>query len=139
MKNTGFRYLLDPLFVFAVSAYALNRCVFRPALPQTEVFMRGYFNDLLLIPAALPPLLLLHRKLGLRLHDRPPALAEISLHLLIWSIYLEIIGPPLYGIGTPDLWDAAAYTVGGLLAWAAWLRLYPRHATQGVQDGQTSC
>lgn len=124
-----FRYVFDPLFVVAVSAYSVNRWFIRPALPPTEVFLRGYFNDLLLIPAALPPLLMLHRKFGFRSHDNPPSVREIALHVMIWSVFIEIIGPSLYGVGTADAWDAVAYAGGGLMAWGAWLFLYKNGVT----------
>ena len=44
--------LRDPLFLVAFAAYALNRWVLKPH--THSVFIHGYFNDLWLIPAALP-------------------------------------------------------------------------------------
>lgn len=124
MMGVSFRYLLDPLFLLAVSGYAVNKWFICRELAPSNIFVHGYLNDLLLIPAALPPLLFVHRKLGIRVHDDPPSLFEIGLHAVIWSVFLEIIGPPLYGVGTADLWDAVAYATGGLLAWCAWRGYY---------------
>lgn len=53
MKPFGYRR--DSMFQIAVIAYALNRCLLKPLLPSP--FLHGHFNDLLLIPAALPVVL----------------------------------------------------------------------------------
>ena len=117
-----FRYLRDSLFLASVALYALNRWLVKPSLPEGEVFFRGYFNDLLVIPCALPPMLLVHRLLGLRRTDRPPDAGEIALHLTIWSVFFEALAPVVVTSARADAWDVAAYCAGGLAAWAFWNR-----------------
>jgi hypothetical protein len=109
-----FRYLADPLFVFCCGFYALNRWEIKPHTHL--VFFHSWFNDLLLLPCALPPVLLLHRLLGLRDHDRPPTRPEILAHLLGWSVLFEFICPRFMRHTTGDPWDVAAYAIGALAA-----------------------
>jgi len=118
-----FGYLADPLFLFASSLYALNRWILKPHLHSA--FLHNHFNDLLLIPCALPPLLLMQRRLKLRTHDRFPELAEIALYLAVWSILFEVLGPRIIPWTVADPWDVVAYAVGGLLAAIWW------HGTAG--------
>lgn len=115
-----FRYWRDGLFLGACSLYALNRWVISSRVPNA--FLRGQFNDLLLIPCALPLLLLLQRWLKLRLHDQPPQAGEIALHLVIWSFLFEVVGPHLVHQATGDLRDVAAYVAGGIFGWWWWNR-----------------
>ena len=113
-----FRYLADPLCVGCCTAYFINRWVFKAH--SHSAFLHGYFNDLLLIPCALPPLLWLHRRMGLRKHDNIPQVGEVLFHLAIWSILFELIGPHVMRRATGDLLDVVAYSVGALLAVACW-------------------
>jgi len=91
-------------------------------LHTASAFLHNYFDDLLLIPCALPPLLLMQRWLGLRQHDQPPTPAEIVIYLVVWSILFEIIGPRLIPWTVGDPWDIVAYVVGGALAGTWWGR-----------------
>ena len=97
--------------------YAVNRWLILPHVGAG--FLRGQFNDFLLIPAALPPVLLLQRRLRLRDHDDPPLWAEIIFHLVVWSVLFEVIGPHLLRV-TGDPWDVCAYWAGGALAGCWW-------------------
>jgi hypothetical protein len=115
-----FRYLRDRLFLVTCTLYALNRWVVRPRVHSA--FLHDHFNDLLLMPCALPPLLLLQRWLKLRLHDQPPTAGEIALYLAVWSILFEVIGPHIMPWTVGDPWDVAAYVVGGILAGLWWHR-----------------
>jgi hypothetical protein len=115
-----FRYLRDRLFLLACLLYAVTRWGLKPHLHT--FLLHGYFNDVLLIPAALPPLLFAQRWLDLRKHDEPPTAGEITLNLFIWSILFEVIGPHLTRRATGDPWDVVAYVVGGLLAGLWWNR-----------------
>ena len=117
-----FRYLRDEIFLLSVALYALNRWVVKPHLPSGEIFLRGYFNDLLVIPCALPPLLFVHRLLCVRRTDAPPQACEIALHLVIWSLCFELLAPLWLGRARGDLWDVVAYATGGLLGWLLWNR-----------------
>ena len=86
-----FRYATDPLCIACCGLYATNRWLVKPHVHSH--FLRGQFNDLLLIPCALPVILWAQRRLGLRRHDAPPGGGEILFHLVIWSVLFEVIGP----------------------------------------------
>lgn len=116
MKRFG--YLLDPLCLLACALYAANRFWFRDA--AGGVFLHGYFNDLLLIPAGLPLVLWLQRRLGLRRDDRPPGWREIGLHLAAWALMAEAIMPQLSARSVADGYDVVAYAAGALVAGAWW-------------------
>ena len=115
-----FRYCGDTLFLVASTLYAINRWLVKPH--TSSPFLHGHFNDFLLIPCALPPLLWLHRTLGFRSHDAPPTLGEIASHLVIWSVICEGIGPAFLP-RTADIWDVAAYAIGACFAAVWWMRL----------------
>lgn len=115
-----FRYCADGLFLVSCAAYLMNRLLIKPwAGPG---LLSWHFNDVLLLPAALPPVLWLHRRLGLRTHDRPPSAWEICGHWVFWSWLFEWAGPRLYDRATADAVDILAYAVGGCLAWLWWHR-----------------
>lgn len=115
-----FGYCLDPLCLAGCAAYAVNRWAVKPFHPAG--FFHGWFNDLWLVPCALPPILWLHRRLGWRTHDEPPEWSEIALHLVLWSVVCEALAPRFLPRATGDLWDVAAYAVGGVLAGLWWRR-----------------
>lgn len=117
-----FRYLLDRLFLTSVALYALNRWVVKPSLPAGELFFSGHFNDLLVIPCALPPLLLLHRRLRLRHDDAPPTASEVAVHVAVWSVFFEVLAPLFVRAARADAWDVLAYLAGGLFSWLVWNR-----------------
>lgn len=113
-----FRYLRDELFLAATIGYGLNRWIFKPVVMSS--FLRGQFNDLLLIPAALPVILWVQRRTGLRSDDGMPSWSEIALHLVVWSVICEWVGPFWLHRGTSDPWDVAAYVVGGIASGLWW-------------------
>ena len=122
MKTFG--YWRDRLFLCACVLYAVNRWGIKP---HTHVhFFQWWFNDLLLIPCALPLALWFQRRLGLRTHDRAPTPLEIVAHLAGWSLLFELIGPKLVAHATGDPWDVAAYAGGALVSLAVW-QLGPSH------------
>jgi hypothetical protein len=114
-----FLYWRDPLFLIGCTAYALNRWLLKPHLASR--FLHGYFNDLWLIPCALPPLLWLHRRLGLRANDDFPRLSEIALHFAFWSFLFEYLGPKFMPHTVGDPLDVLAYAAGAIVA-AIWWR-----------------
>lgn len=114
-----FRYALDPLCLGACGLYAVERWVIRPH--ATAVFWHGYSTDFLLIPAALPLLLWVQRRLGLRHHDRRPAWGEIFLPFAAWSVAAEIVAPLLFKSAVGDWRDVIAYAVGAVLAGGWWM------------------
>jgi len=124
----AFRYLRDGLFLLGCSFYALNRWLVAPHVPSA--FLRGHFDDLLLIPCALPVLLWMQRKLGLRKHDQMPMWNEIALYLIVWSVLFELIGPHLMPWTVGDSRDVVAYVAGGLVAGLWWSRHMFFRATQ---------
>jgi hypothetical protein len=113
-----FRYLFDPVCLAACALYALNRWMIKPH--TSDVFFHGWFNDVLLIPCALPPMLWMHRRLNLRVHDGAPTTTEVLGHLAWWTFLFEGIGPYLMTHTTGDWMDAIAYAIGALLALACW-------------------
>jgi hypothetical protein len=115
-----FGYLRDSLFLVAATSYALNWWFFKPLLPSP--FLHGHFNDLLLLPAALPVVLWMQRQLGLRPHDGAPSWREMIVHLVVWSGICEFIGPSCFHHGTADVWDVVAYSVGGVVSCLWWNR-----------------
>ena len=117
----GFRYWRDPICLAACAAYGANRWLLKPFLAMGP-FMRGHFNDLFLIPAALPFVLWLQRRLGLRTHDAPPTGGEIALHLAVWAFIAEGAGPWLTHRGTADWRDVAAYSAGAAACYVFWRR-----------------
>lgn len=113
-----FRYVGDPLCLLACTGYGLNRWLVPAAVRGW--FLRGYFNDLLLIPAALPLVLWLQRRGGLRSADNRPDWREIGLHLAVWSFAAEIVAPYLFTRAVGDPWNVAAYAGGALLSGLIW-------------------
>ena len=123
-KMPRFHYFRDAMFLLGCMAYGINRFFIKPhALPG---FMMFHFNDLWLIPCALPPVLWLHRRLGLRSQDVPPQLGEITGHLVFWSLLFEWIIPQItHASGDPA--DVAAYAAGAVIAGLWWNRLLRGH------------
>lgn len=115
-----FRYAADPLFLAALAAYLLNREELKPRFGRHSPFLHGHFNDLLLVPVALPVFLWVYRRLGLRRGDGPPTFLEVAAHTLLWALFFEWLGPVRLHHGTGDWKDALCYAAGGLAAWAWW-------------------
>jgi hypothetical protein len=46
----------------------------------------------------------------------------MTLHLLVWSVICEFIGPHWLHHGTADGWDVVAYAAGGIGACLWWNR-----------------
>jgi hypothetical protein len=104
----------------ACSFYAVNRWLIEPICAWP--FLHEYFNDLLLIPAALPLVLGLQRWIWLRNHDGPPTASEIFGHLMVWSLVSELAGPFIFPRAISDVLDVLAYSLGALVAGAWWNR-----------------
>jgi hypothetical protein len=114
----AFRYARDPVCWVACLLYVANRWFLPEGLK--DWFLRGYFDDLLLIPAALPPYLWALRKLGLRSHDNFPGWDEILVNLVIWSVAAEVIAPLLWDRAVGDVWDVVAYLLGAVAVGLIW-------------------
>jgi len=125
-----FGFLHDRLFGFSLAAYAVNRLVVLPHLAGflhshlhwAWPFLHSHFDDLLLMPAALPVVLWIQRLLGLRKDDRPPSWPEMFFHLFVWSVMCKIIGPFYFHIGVADPWDILFFAAGGSAACLWWNR-----------------
>lgn len=115
---TRFRYGRDGLCLLACGLYALNVLWLRSHLGGP--FLHGYFNDLLLIPAALPLVLWVQRRLGVRGTDMVPRWSEIALHVAAWSVMAEAVMPQVLARATGDWRDVFAYTAGGVAAGCWW-------------------
>ncbi len=115
-----FRYLCDPLCLAACGAYLVNRLWLKSAFPSD--LLHCWFNDFWVIPAALPPVLWVQRKLRWRADDRAPTVLEIAMHLGIWSLICEWIGPMLVPGRTGDWGDVLAYSLGALASGLWWHR-----------------
>ena len=113
-----FRYALDPLCLVACTAYVGGRLWLRPRFPNT--FWDYHFTDVLLIPAALPLLLWVQRRLGLRTHDQRPGWGEIGLHLAVWTIAAEVAAPLAFHTATGDWRVVLAYAAGAVVAGCWW-------------------
>ena len=126
-----FGYWRDPLALGAIALYALNRWGLKPHFPHG--FLHDQFNDVLLIPAALPLLLWVQHRLGWRPHHEPPRLAEFVLPLFGWTIICEGLGPFVLGLGTADVWDVVAYLAGAVLA-GCWWRWWYRAPVASIEN-----
>ncbi len=120
-----YKYLRDPLFVFCLALYFVNRWVFKPWLPNT--FSRCYLNDLICIPFWVPIMLYGMRRLHLRSDDAPPQSYEILIPLLVWSFLFEFWLPDTSVLGgrtIADHVDILFYTLGSLASALFWKRWY---------------
>lgn len=113
-----FGYWRDPICLLACALYALNRFWMRAHLGGE--FLTGYFNDSLLIPAALPLLLWIQRKVHVRAHDQLPRWDEIVLHLAVWAFIAEFVMPRLTPRAVADWGDVLAYAAGAVVAGLWW-------------------
>jgi hypothetical protein len=127
-----FRYLKDELFLTCSVLYALNRWVLKPRVHSP--FLHDHFDDLLLIPCALPVLLWMQRRLRLRAGDTPPQPGELVLYLALWSVLFEVIGPHLVRGAVGDVWDVVAYGCGAILAGLWWHRRWIFHPMNAGMD-----
>lgn len=113
-----YRYAGDPICLASWALYGCNR--FLVPWSMKGPFLRFHFNDVLFIPAVLPLMLWVHRKLGLRHDDAPPRGDEVWLHLVVWSVAAEVVAPRLSHRATGDVWDVVAYAAGALGAQLLW-------------------
>jgi hypothetical protein len=122
-----FRYLRDPLFLFAVAAFLINRFVLEQI--WTSGFVHNHVNDLLCVAFLVPVMLTLMKRCGLRRYDGPPRTAEIVIPILVWSLFFEVLLPlhPFWGQwATADPADILCYWIGGLAAAAIWRITLPQ-------------
>ena len=121
----SFRPLRDPLVLICCALYAVNRWLVKPHVHVD--FLTCWLNDALLLPCALPPLLLAHEWLGLRPRGTAPTGREIFWHLAFWSVLFEWVGPRILKHSTGDPLDVLAYSVGALVSFVWWQRPHWLH------------
>lgn len=116
---TRFVFYRDVVFWLGCSAYLLNCWALWAFEPGG--FLRSHFNDVWLVPCALPLVLWLHDRMGWR-PGGPPRAVEVVAHLVGWSVLFEWVGPIYVPWATGDPLDVLWYGVGALGAWAWWRR-----------------
>jgi len=119
MKN-DFKYIRDPLFLFSLALYSLNKFFLPLSNYFGTNFLHFYLNDVLLVPVLLPIILYSSRIFGFRKDDRPPRFIELTIPLLLWSIAFEFIGPRFFKLGFSDPLDIVCYCSGGIFSWIIW-------------------
>jgi hypothetical protein len=120
-----FHYLRDPLFLFCVALYFVNRFVFKRIWPTG--FVHEHLNDLICIPFWVPIMLFIQRRVGWREGDYSPQRGEIVIPLILWSCIFEIMLPQTDWFGelcVADHLDVVYYALGALIAAAFWTWWY---------------
>ncbi len=129
-----YRYVRDPLFLFCLVLYFVNRWLLKPLLPGT--FFHNSLNDLICIPFWVPILLWMMRRTGLRTDDAPPQWYEILIPLILWSWVFEGVLPFsrfFQHRATSDPTDIEFYTLGALLASLFWQKWYAASSDKGQE------
>lgn len=124
-----FRYLRDPLFLFAVAMFVANRFILEKI--WSSGFVHNHVNDLLCVAFLVPVMLTLMKCCGLRRFDGPPRTAEIVIPILLWSLFFEVLLPlhPFWGQwAAADPADILCYWTGGLAAAMIWRLRWPQRA-----------
>lgn len=126
-----FRYLRDPLFLFCLALYWVNRLLLKPVLHTGLIaaFCHNSLNDVICIPFWVPIMLWMMRQTKMRRTDAPPHGAEILVPLFVWSWFFELVLPfwrPFRHLAVCDPNDILCYTVGALFASMFWNRYYSR-------------
>ncbi|MBT5927893.1 MAG: hypothetical protein HOH33_14870 [Verrucomicrobia bacterium] len=83
-------------------------------------WMDYYWNDVWMLPCAIPLVLSVYNALGLRQSMEIPSGFEILWHGILWGLIAEFVGPLLFVHAVGDPWDLAAYAVGGFLLYFRW-------------------
>jgi len=118
-EHSKFSYLADPIFISCLFLYAINKFLII-RFDYLNILFLCYFNDILLVPCCLPPLLFVMHKIKLRRNHLPPTIIEVIIPLVIWTISFEIIAPLCFRKGTSDIGDIFAYWLGGFFCWFVW-------------------
>lgn len=81
INTDRYRFIKDNFFLLSLIIYGINFLFIRYGV-NNNYFMKCYFNDLFLIPVALPVVLYLMKILNLR-GDHYPTFSEILICLII--------------------------------------------------------
>jgi hypothetical protein len=117
----AFRYLRDPLFLFCVIIYFVNRWAFKAIWDRG--FVHEHLNDLICLPFWVPIMLSGQRCFGLSDSDERPRPRELIIPLIVWSWVFEIILPRTAVMGgwcVADHADILYYAIGALSAGLFW-------------------
>ena len=112
-----FLYLRDPLFLFCVATYFVNRFILK-SIWKTG-FVHDSLNDLICIPFRVPIMLSAHGDSVRRNIDNSPEASEIVIPLILWSWIFEIILPATTILGkwsVADYMDIFYYALGAVIA-----------------------
>lgn len=127
-----FLYLRDPLFLFCLTTYVLNRVVLKAI--WREGFVHEHLNDLICIPFWVPIMLFVQKKLGLRAGDASPRPRELVIPLIVWSWMFEVFLPQTSFLGgrfVADHVDVLFYALGALAAAIFWRWWYSAARASG--------
>ncbi len=136
-----FRCLRDPLFLFCVVFYFINRLVLKPHIHGGVIraLIHGYVNDLICLPFWVPIMVWMMHKTGLRPGTEVPQATEILVPLLLWSWFFKLALPNIGAaphLAVSDSKDILCYTLGALFAALFWSRYYgPPRETRERRDG----
>ncbi len=123
-ENSGSRgvyhFWRDPVCVGSWALYLLNRFFLVRHFGQQIPFLPEHGDDVLFLPAALPPFLGARQKLRLRGPKGAPTWREIVVITTLCSIIFEWLGPKYIGYSVGDWGDVAAYWTGALVAGTLW-------------------
>lgn len=119
-----YRFWRDPVCLGSWALYVLNRFWLVPAFALHWPLLRDHLGDSLLIPAALPPLLWVRSRAGLRPYRGFPSWREIVFWTALSSVFFEFLGPRLLHRSVGDWGDVVAYWVGATVAGLWWHALY---------------
>ena len=124
-----FDYWRDPLFLFCVVLYVVNRFAIKPNCDA--FFFHAWLNDVICIPFTLPPMLWVLNRFRLRFREGPPAFVEIALPLVVISWAFEIYLPNterFREVTVADPWDIVAYAFGAVVSGIFWYYYYRKPA-----------
>lgn len=130
-----FGYLKDPLFLFCVALYLVNRFVFKQMWPNG--FHHAHLNNLICIPFWVPVMLFVQRRMGLRDSDGIPRAGELVMPVIMWSLIFEVLLPQMPGwdrLCTGDPADVMYYSLGALLAAVFWRWWYGTAQPKALHD-----
>lgn len=134
-----FKYLSDPLFMFCLALYAVNRWGLKHIFPSG--FFHNHLNDLICIPFWVPIMLFAMRKLGARKDDAPPRASEVLIPLVLWSALFELILPNtalFRGLAIGDQNDIVCYALGACAATFIWNCLYPQTPSTATENASVA-
>ncbi len=114
---------LEPFWIFSLACYAVHRW-WQWASPSPG-WMSNHWNDIWMLPCAVPLVTRMYAALNLRASTAPPSLSEIVWLGLLWSVMAECLAPLWFTRSTGDPLDVLAYGLGGFMLWLRW-HLIPR-------------